>query len=148
MAGRNRGAIRAVAAKERGPKGDTMSTEKRVTFDAYGEPVVTITIKGWHDAFRFAWAMAHLQTDFSGVGRRIGSSLRRRLGAAKFKDWQLHFTGGETYRWARDDGDLIDVLDAVGGIYNGKSSGVLGWWRVPMTEDQHAKAREQWEAIA
>lgn len=86
-----------------------MTTEKRVTFNEEGAPVVTLTITGWHDAFRFAWAMSHLQCDFSDVGRRIGGSLRRNLGAARFKDMNQHFTGKETYKWVRDDDLLASV---------------------------------------
>ena len=79
-----------------------MSTEKRVTF-AHGEPVVTVTITGWDDAFRFAWAMAHLQCDFSDVGRRVAGSLQRKLGAKRFREWQSKFTGNKNLSWVRDD---------------------------------------------
>lgn len=78
-----------------------MSTEKRVTFNDYGEPHIVVTIDGWHDAFRFAWAMSHLQCDFSDVGRRIGGSLRRRIGSARFREMHEHFTGNTTLRWTR-----------------------------------------------
>ena len=80
-----------------------MSTEKRVTFTEHGEPVVTIRITGYHDAFRFAWAMAHLQCDFADVGRRIGGSLRRRLGAKQFRAMHEHFTSSTPLSWTRDD---------------------------------------------
>ncbi len=85
-----------------------MSTEKRVTFDPESnEPIVVITIKGWHDAFRFAWAMGHLQCDFSDVARRIGGSLKRQVGAKAFASMSAHFTSKETYRWIRDDDELV-----------------------------------------
>lgn len=80
-----------------------MATEKRVTFNDHGEPQVVVTITGWSDAFRFAYAMGHLQCDFSDVARRIGGSLRRRLGAAAFRDLHEHYTGGRTLAWVRDE---------------------------------------------
>ena len=80
-----------------------MSVEKRVTFTEHGDPVVTVKIVGYSDAFRFAWALAHLQCDFAGVGERIGASLRRRLGAARFRALHLQFTGNENLKWARGD---------------------------------------------
>lgn len=80
-----------------------MSTEERVTFTEAGEPVVTVRIYGYYDAFRFAWALAHLQCDFAGVGRRIGMSLSRRLGEKEFRALHKHFTGDEEHAWARDD---------------------------------------------
>lgn len=79
-----------------------MATSKRVTFNEYGEPKVVVTIEGWHDAFRFAWALAHLQCDFADVGRRIGGSLRRRLGAKQFREFHARFTDGPL-TWVRDD---------------------------------------------
>ena len=88
-----------------------MSTEKKVTFDAEGQPIVTVTIAGWHDAFRFAWAMSHLQCDFSDVARRIGGSLKRKVGAQAFADMSAHFTSNETYRWIRDDDELVAAGD-------------------------------------
>lgn len=80
-----------------------MATEKRVTFNDHGEPQVVITITGWDDAFRFAWAMGHLQCDFADVARRVGGSLRRRIGAAEFRRMHEHFTGDDRIGWARHD---------------------------------------------
>lgn len=82
-----------------------MSTEKRVTFNEYGEPVVVITIKGWDDAFRFAWAMGHLQCDFSDVARRIAGSLRRHMGSKNFGEFQHRYTSRTSLKWVRDDED-------------------------------------------
>lgn len=79
-----------------------MATEKRVTFNDFGEPKVVITITGWDDAFRFAWAMGHLQCDYADVARRIGGSLRRRIGAKEFRRLHEHFTGNRTIAWARE----------------------------------------------
>jgi hypothetical protein len=79
-----------------------VSTEKRVTFNDRDEPVVVITITGWHDAFRFAWALGHLQVEFADLGRRIGGSLRRRLGAAEFRRLHRTFTSG-SLAWVRDE---------------------------------------------
>lgn len=93
-----------------------MSTDKRVTFNEHGEPVVTVTILGWDDAFRLSWALAHLQCDFADVGRRIGSSLRRKLGAVRWREMHARYSSGPV-EWARDayrgvDGLTVD-LDAV-----------------------------------
>ncbi len=86
-----------------------MSVEKRVTFTEFGEPVVNIKITGFDDAFRFAWAMGHLQCDFSDVGRRIGGSLRRHIGAKRFRELHEHYTSNRTLAWVRDDEDVAKV---------------------------------------
>lgn len=86
-----------------------MATEKKVTFNAHGEPTVVVTITGWHDAFRFAWALGHLQVEFADMGRRIGGSLKRRLGAKGFTALNKHFTGNESLRWMRNDEELADA---------------------------------------
>lgn len=85
-----------------------MATEKRVTFNECGEPVVNITITGWSDAFRFAWALAHLQTEFCDLGRRIGCSLKRRMGAKRFGEMHALYTGTATHQWVRDDPADVD----------------------------------------
>jgi hypothetical protein len=79
-----------------------VSVSKRVTWNEHDEPTVTIVIEGWSDAFRFAWAMGHLQCDFADVARRIGGSLKRRVGAAEFARFHAHFTSGPI-TWVRDD---------------------------------------------
>jgi len=80
-----------------------MATSKRVTFNDEDEPVVTITITGYHDAFRFSWALAHLQIEFADLGRRIGRSLRRKLGAERFNEMNRHFTSNDHPTWTRED---------------------------------------------
>ena len=70
-----------------------MATSKRVTFNEHGEPKVVITIEGWSDTVRFGWAIQHLQCDFADVGRRIYGSLRKRLGAKRWRELELHYTG-------------------------------------------------------
>ncbi len=82
-----------------------MSTSKRVTFDEYNQPHVIITIVGWDDAFRFAWALGHLQTDFADLGRRVGGSLRRRIGAEQFRTLHQRFTSNERIGWTRGEED-------------------------------------------
>lgn len=92
-----------------------MSTEKIVTFTEHGEPVVTIRITGWDDAFRFAWAMGHLQCDYADVARRIAGSLRRRLGAKAFREMNERFTSSRSLAWVREDppdGDGIEGATA------------------------------------
>lgn len=84
-----------------------MAVRKRVIFNAADEPVLTVTVTGHHDVFRFAWAMAHLQCDFSDVGRRIAGSLKRHMGVERFREIHEHFTSNKTLRWVRDDDDLF-----------------------------------------
>lgn len=94
-----------------------MSVEKRVTFNDYDEPVVTITITGYDDAFRFGWALAHLQCESADLGRRIGGSLKRKLGAGEFRRLHAHFTSNKRLTWARErynaDPDSVLVADFV-----------------------------------
>lgn len=73
-----------------------MAVEKRVTFNEHGDPHVVITIDGWSDVVRFGWAIQHLQCDFSAVGRRIFDSLRRKVGASRWREIEAHFTGRRT----------------------------------------------------
>lgn len=91
-----------------------MAVEKRVTWTEHDEPIVAITITGWDDAFRFSWAMAHLQCDFSDVGRRIGGSLRRHIGASRFRELNKHFTSNRTLRWVRDDAERGEMEVVLG----------------------------------
>ena len=80
-----------------------MSTEKRVSWTSDGQPRVVITIEGWHDAFRFAWAMSHLQCEFADVARRIGGTLRRHVGPQRFNELHAHFTSNTKIGWIRDE---------------------------------------------
>lgn len=80
-----------------------MAAEKRVTWSESGEPTVTITMTGWDDAFRFAWALAHLQCEFADLGRRIGGSLRRKIGGKAFQERQRPYVSNGTLQWLRDD---------------------------------------------
>lgn len=89
-----------------------MSVSKRVTFSDNGEPIVAITITGWDDAFRFSWAMAHLQCEFNAVARRIGGSLKRHLGAKRFQELHSHYTSGPC-SWARDEQDDAEMLKVI-----------------------------------
>lgn len=70
-----------------------MAISKRVTFNDHGEPKVVITVEGWSDAVRLAWALQHLQVEFGELGRRIYGSLRKRLGAKRWREYEAHFTG-------------------------------------------------------
>jgi hypothetical protein len=54
---------------------------------------VVITLEGHHDVFRFAWAMRHLQCEFSAVGGKIMDGLKRKLGAERYNQLEDHFTG-------------------------------------------------------
>lgn len=75
-----------------------MASEKRVSFNDRDEPTVVITITGWSDVIRFSWALQHLQCDFVDLGRRIDGSLRRRLGAKRWRELLDHFTGRRPLR--------------------------------------------------
>lgn len=61
-----------------------MSIEKRVTKSSDGEPVLTVTVRGVDDVFRFAWHMMHGQCEFADKGRLTMRSLRRQIGASYF----------------------------------------------------------------
>lgn len=83
-----------------------MTTKKqRITFDEHGAPKVVITIEGWADALRFAWAMRHLPHDFAAVGSSVQKSLKRKLGARRYSELCLHFTGRPAYDQDRAGGN-------------------------------------------
>lgn len=88
-----------------------MAIEKMVTFDGDGQPKVVVTVTGWSDVFRFSWALAHLQCEFADMARRIGGSLRSRIGAAEFRAMNRHFTGDESLRWVRDEAAASEGAD-------------------------------------
>lgn len=52
----------------------------RMSRDAHGAPVLTITVTGEHDIHRLADQMCRWQSEFARTGRLILRSQRRRMG--------------------------------------------------------------------
>lgn len=53
--------------------------ESRVTTNEHGDPILTVKVTGFHDAYRFADGMTRLQCEFADHGRKRIASLRRRF---------------------------------------------------------------------
>jgi hypothetical protein len=79
----------------------------RVFTDDYGQPVVVITLVGWHSIHRFAYNMLGWQCEFSVMGRKILKSHRRAAGRANWKAiWTMYHGAHEkpmTFYWGTDD---------------------------------------------
>lgn len=75
-----------------------MSIDKKVTFNAYGEPKVVITLQGWSDVLRFTDRMFGWQCEFGDTARRIHLSIRKRLGAKEHRRVNDHFLGRTSAR--------------------------------------------------
>jgi hypothetical protein len=58
--------------------------EKRLTSNAAGDSVLTITVTGAYDAYRFAHGMRTLQCEFARKGQLALDSLRRQLGRRRY----------------------------------------------------------------
>jgi hypothetical protein len=58
---------------------------KRVTRGPGGEPVLTVTVTGVDDVFRFAYHMMHGQCEFADKGRLTMRALRRQIGGPYFQ---------------------------------------------------------------
>ena len=65
-----------------------------------GEPVLTITVTGWHDIFRLQWNLLHAQMEFSAAARKSFQWMRRSLGAAKYDAFDKSMTGGKTIAYS------------------------------------------------
>ena len=58
------------------------------------EPVYTITVEGWHDAFRFADHLQRGQCEFADIGFRLERRMKKRTGAKAWKNFRSRFYGG------------------------------------------------------
>jgi hypothetical protein len=82
-------------------------TGYRYSRNEHGEPVVTITLVGWHVIHRFAYNLLSHQIEFARMGTDILRVQRRRIGRERWGlIWRMYH--GEhskpmTFRWKRDD---------------------------------------------
>lgn len=70
------------------------------TRNEHGDPVLTITIVGWHDIFRLCWNLLHAQVEFSAESRKVFQWMRRSLGAKRYDEFDRSMTGGKTKQYA------------------------------------------------
>jgi hypothetical protein len=76
--------------------GVVMSAEYRRTRNKHGDPVLVITVTGWHDIFRLNWNLLHAQCEFSASARQTFRWMRRCLGAKRYDAFDQSMTGGKT----------------------------------------------------
>lgn len=72
-----------------------MSTQlSNLAWNEHGDPVMTLTITGVHDVFRFAHHLTRGQCEFADVGQRVLRRLKRRMGSPRYGayDESMHGT--------------------------------------------------------
>lgn len=83
-----------------------MSALYRASRNQHGEPVVTITLVGFHDIHRFAYNLLKHQCEFARMGTQILKGQRRRVGKKKWAEiWALYHGSHEkpmTFYWGAD----------------------------------------------
>lgn len=74
--------------------------------DGFADPIVVITIVGWHDIHRLAYNMLGWQVEFSAMGRKILKSHRRAVGRDAWRElWAMYHGTAEkplTFLWKRE----------------------------------------------
>lgn len=77
-----------------------MAAEFKHSRNRHGDPVLTITVVGWHDIFRLQWNLLHAQCEFSEAARKSFQWMRRCLGPARYDAFDQSMTGGKTRRYS------------------------------------------------
>lgn len=67
---------------------------KRLTWNEYGDPKLTIVVEGTHDVYRLAHHLEHGQCDLAAIGRRVKRGLRRGLNRGRY-EWLLRYMHGD-----------------------------------------------------
>lgn len=62
--------------------------------EGVSDPVVTIEVTGWHDAYRFANHLTTGQCEFADKGHRIIRRLKARAGKDRW-DWLMRYMHGD-----------------------------------------------------
>lgn len=75
-------------------------TEYLRTRNEHGDPVLIITVTGWHDIFRLNWNLLHAQVEFSAAASKTFQWMRRSIGAAHYDAFDQSMTGGKTRRYS------------------------------------------------
>lgn len=70
-----------------------MSIKQRRISTSNDEPVLVIEVRGYHDIYRFSDHLRRGQCEFADIGRTVQRSLKRRMGAARWK-WLLNYMHG------------------------------------------------------
>jgi hypothetical protein len=78
----------------------------RATRNEHGEPVVTITLVGWHEIHRFAYNLLKHQCEFAEMGRKILKYQRKAIGREQWnRIWAMYHGEHDkpmTFIWKRD----------------------------------------------
>lgn len=74
-----------------------MSHTHTVHRNEHGEPVLTITVVGAYDVYRFCRGLERLQVEFCATGRRALRQLERRMGRSYFDALAVHLEGSGPY---------------------------------------------------
>lgn len=77
-----------------------MSADFKHSRNQHGDPVLTITVTGWHDIFRLQWNLLHAQVEFSAAARKSFQWMRRSLGAKRYDTFDQSMTGGKTIAYS------------------------------------------------
>lgn len=80
--------------------------EKRLSRNEHRDPVLTLTLTGVHDVYRFAFGMTYMQVEFCAVGRKALASLRRQLGRERY-GWLVDSMHGDGRHFSRRPGESV-----------------------------------------
>lgn len=85
---------------------DTVDGFRMFHVDGLADPVVVITLVGWHSIHRLAYNMLTWQVEFSAMGRKILKSHRRDVGRDAWRElWAMYHGDHEkplTFTWKRE----------------------------------------------
>jgi hypothetical protein len=85
---------------------NTVDNFQRYHVDGINDPVVTITLVGWHSIHRLAYNMCGWQVEFAAMGRKILRSHRRAVGRDRWRAlWAMYHGEHEkpmTFTWKRE----------------------------------------------
>lgn len=77
-----------------------MTTEYKRSRNKHGDPVLTITVTGWHNIFRLNWNLLHAQSEFSAEARKTYQWMRRVVGAKNYDKFDQMMTSGKTRKYS------------------------------------------------
>lgn len=66
----------------------------RMSYNAEGDPKVTITVKGNHDLYRLSDVLVRGQCDMAAIGFKMQKRQKRKIGKARW-DWLMRYMHGD-----------------------------------------------------